>query len=82
LSSHADLAHGARVADWPSHDSDSDPCGPDCACFCCPGRGPIVVLPFRSAVLALASSSDLAASPLTALHPQEIDQRIFHPPRT
>jgi hypothetical protein len=81
LTSHVDLAQGVRIADWPSHDSDGDPCGPDCTCFCCPGRGPIVVLPLRDAALALAPSSDLAASPLSALHPQEIDQRIFHPPR-
>jgi hypothetical protein len=81
LSGHSDLTHEARYQDSPSHDSDGDPCDADCACFCCPGRGPTVILPFRGVAPALASSSRLSTSPLPALHPQDIEQRIFHPPR-
>ena len=81
LSSHPEVAHRAQLEDWPCHDSDDDPCGPDCACLCCPSRSPTVILPFRGAGLAQTTSSELETSVLPSLHPQEIDQRIFHPPR-
>jgi hypothetical protein len=58
-----------------------DPCGPSCPCTCCPGhRPPVAFSGFESIVLIPPSADLIAASP-TDLHPRDVDQSIFHPPR-
>jgi hypothetical protein len=69
-------------APCPDTDDWGQPCGPQCACTCCPGHG-AAVSPAQSQPLwfSLPPSEELTVSPQRDLHPREVCLRIFHPPR-
>ena len=65
----------------PDPDHSGDPCGPGCACTCCPGHAPAVAFAIPSLKLAQPPLSKLKVHPNEDLHPQDVLSRIFHPPR-
>lgn len=60
---------------------DGEPCGPACPCACCPGHRLTVACAGTEPFVPAPPPSDLFLALPTVLHPREIGQRIFHPPR-
>ena len=83
FSAHVDIAGIGHHQDAPGPDSGDEgaPCGPDCACFCCPGRGMTVVFAALAPRLVAPLANGFVVSLPVALHPRDIRPRIFHPPR-
>lgn len=65
----------------PDPTDDSHPCGPACACTCCPGHAAGVVFAVQPFKLGLPPANELKVHPNDDLHPQDVHFRIFHPPR-
>jgi hypothetical protein len=63
------------------HPEDGHPCGPACACTCCPGH--VVAVPVVAPPLPRSTqlSDDLKVFTRQCLHPKDFHYRIFHPPR-
>ncbi|HUT79441.1 MAG TPA: hypothetical protein VM285_17220 [Polyangia bacterium] len=77
----ADERHHSEGDPCPDPVDDGHPCGPTCPCTCCPGHlTKIAIAPVRPVIAARPDSEVEAVLP-TALHPKEIINRIFHPPR-
>jgi hypothetical protein len=71
----------ANESHCPDPGDDGSPCGPDCACTCCPGQRVAVTFPVASAAIAAPISTDFDVSLPANLHPTTVDRSIFHPPR-
>jgi len=83
LAAHLDVAGAGHLDDHGAPDvGDTDlPCAPDCACWCCPGRGVTAAFPVIEPELPALSAGKLVVSLPVALHPKNPTPRIFHPPR-
>lgn len=65
----------------PDPGNDGAPCGPDCACVCCPGQRVAVAFPILPPAVAIPLATELDMILPVALHPTAVDPAIFHPPR-
>lgn len=65
----------------PDPGDDGTPCGPDCACACCPGQRVAATFPIASPAIAIPISTEFDVSLRANLHPTTVDRSIFHPPR-
>lgn len=71
-------SEGAPCGDPAENDR---PCGPTCACTCCPGHGRSFVLMSYALLPVTLSANQSDASLPDDVHPQDVQHRIFHPPR-
>jgi len=61
--------------------ADGSACGDGCTCMCCPGHGPIAVVPAPDLTLAHRPVGERAWPHRDALLPTLLPKGIFHPPR-
>ena len=57
------------------------PCSPTCACTCCPGHGrSFALMSYTLSPVTLVTNEPRAFRP-DDVHPEDVQHRIFHPPR-
>jgi hypothetical protein len=73
--------HHSHGSSCPNPDSGDDPCGPTCACTCCPGHvlatAAVVVNPCLRSYPSSAGDPPVGSN----LNPRDVLSRIFRPPR-
>jgi len=76
-----DELHHSHGSSCPDPGGGEEPCGPTCACTCCPGH--VLATAAVAAVPSVpASSSKTRDVPIDRnLNPQDVRSRVFHPPR-
>ncbi len=62
-------------------DDRGHPCGPACACTCCPGHAITTMFVPQQFSFAPPACEELNLSTYDVLHPKDVHFRIFHPPR-
>jgi len=77
---HGDRCH-AEGLPCPDPIDDGQPCGPSCACACCPGHALGLAFATHGLRPGLAPASTLRVHPASDLHPMDVLFRVFHPPR-
>ena len=77
----ADAVADSGSSACPDGDDHGMPCGPTCPCICCPGH--LLRLAYFPGVPTVRSPMTGPVETVTAdnLHPTDITDRIFHPPR-
>ena len=83
LRSSADNFQASHTEGSPCPDPDDagHPCGPACACTCCPGHAAAPAFVAQRFAFGIPPSSELKVHPNDDLHPKDVHFRIFHPPR-
>ena len=71
-------AEGSPCPD-PVHDG--HPCGPGCACSCCPGHAAAVAVVVPRIAFGTPPSGEVEVQSLDRLHPRDFLRGIFRPPR-
>ena len=78
---HDDAPGHADGSSCPDPEDGGHPCGPACACLCCPGHtGTTIVVP-RSLALDPPAAAEPSLGVGDELDPKDVCFRIFHPPR-
>jgi len=84
---HALLAHPGEgpqpstPSSCPDPDHDGNPCGPACACSCCPGHAPALTRACQPDPFVSSPPAALLCEFREALHPQDPLTGIDRPPR-
>lgn len=65
----------------PDPDDKGHPCGPACACTCCPGHAATTLFVPQHLTFRPPESEELNLGIYDDLHPKDVHFRIFHPPR-
>ena len=65
----------------PDPDDCGHPCGPACACTCCPGHAATAMFAPPFVFVAPPACEELNLGTYDDLHPKDVHFRIFHPPR-